>query len=130
VGAKAEQPLPVDGCDAWPTLAEGKPSPHDALLLNTTPNTGAGRAGDWKRVVHSGADVPDGGSAQAGGKKSVELFNRKDDPYEMTTLAAKNPEKAKELQAALAGFAKQAVPPQAKPKPNNFVSPGVWGEKD
>ena len=60
----------------------------------------------------------------------MELFNRKDDPYEKTKFAAKNPEKARELQAALAGFAKQAVPPKAKPKPNNFVSPKVWGEKD
>jgi hypothetical protein len=122
--------LPVDGRDAWPTIAEGKPSPQDALLLNTTPNTGADRAGDWKLVVHTGADDPDGGPAQAGGKKKVELFNLKDDPYEKTKLAAKNPEKAKELQAALAGFAKQAVPPKAKPNPNYFVSPRVWGEKD
>jgi hypothetical protein len=122
--------LPVDGRDAWPTIAEAKPSPHGAILLNTTPNTGTVRGGDWKLVVHTGAADPDGGRAQAGGKKSVELFNLKDDPYENTKLAAKNPEKAKGLPAALAGFAKQAVPPKAKPKPNDFVSPRVWGEKD
>jgi hypothetical protein len=36
----------------------------------------------------------------------------------------------KELKATLAGFAKQAVPPKAKPKPKDFVTPKVWGEKD
>src|SRR4051812_40468509 len=36
-GASGEQPLPVDGLDVWPTLTEGRRSPHDAILLNTTP---------------------------------------------------------------------------------------------
>ena len=40
-------------CDIWPTLTQGKPSPHDAILLNTTPNGGAVRAGDWKLVVQN-----------------------------------------------------------------------------
>jgi arylsulfatase A-like enzyme len=129
-GAKAEQKLPVDGLDVWPTLTQGKPSPHDAILLNTTPRTWAVRAGDWKLVVQKGADDPDGGPAKPAAKESVELFNLKDDPYEKTNLADKNPEKVKELKAVLAGFAKQAVPPKARPKPKDFVAPKVWGEKD
>ncbi len=36
-GGKAEQKLPLDGLDIWPTLTEGKPSPHKAILINTTP---------------------------------------------------------------------------------------------
>src|SRR5262249_37706865 len=60
-GGTAEQKLPVDGFDVWPTLTQGKPSPHDVILLNTTPNTGAVRARDWKLVVKNGADDPDGG---------------------------------------------------------------------
>jgi arylsulfatase A-like enzyme len=129
-GAKAEQQLPVDGLDIWPTLTEGKPSPHDALLLNTTPNTGAVRAGDWKLVVMNGTDDPDGGPTKEAGKESVELFNLKDDPFEKENLVDKNPEKVKELREKLAGFAKQAIPPKAKPKPKDFVPPKVWGEKD
>jgi arylsulfatase A-like enzyme len=129
-GAKAEQKLPVDGLDIWPTLTEGKPSPHDAILLNTTPNTGAVRAGDWKLVVRTGTDDPDGGPAKKDGKESVELFNLNDDPYEKANLADKNPEKVKELRATLAAFARQAVPPKNRPKPADFVSPKVWGEKD
>lgn len=129
-GAKAEQKLPLDGRDVWPTLTRGKPSPHEAILLNTTPATGAVRVGDWKLVVTSGREDPDGAPAKADGTKSVELFNLKDDPYEKTNLAAKEPTKLKELQDRLAEFARQAVPPKARPKPRDFVVPKVWGEKD
>src|SRR5207253_2403836 len=44
-GAKHVQKLPLDGLDIGPTLTQGKPSPHDAILLNTTPNVGAIRMG-------------------------------------------------------------------------------------
>jgi arylsulfatase A-like enzyme len=131
-GAKSDQKLAVDGLDIGPTLTEGKPSPHDAILINTTPNTGAVRAGDWKLVVHDGADDPDGGAPKKkkAAKAGTELFNLKEDPYEKSNLADKQPEKVRELRAKLAAFAKQAVPPKARPKPADFVTPKVWGEKD
>jgi arylsulfatase A-like enzyme len=129
-GATAEPKLPLDGLDVWPVLAEGKPTPHAAILLNTTPTTGAVRAGDWKLVSKSGEDDPDGEAAKKDEKESVELFDLKADPYEKTNLAAKHPEKVKELRAVLAGYAKQAVAPRAKPKPKGFVTPKVWGEKE
>jgi arylsulfatase A-like enzyme len=129
-GGKLEQKLPLDGLDIWPTLTEGKPSPHKAILINTTPNNGAVRSGDWKLVVRNGADDPDGNPAKKKDKESIELFNLKDDPYEKTNLAEKNPEKFKELKDVLAAYAKQAVAPKSKPKPADFVSPKVWGEKD
>jgi arylsulfatase A-like enzyme len=127
-GAKTEQSLPVDGLDLWPTLAAGKPSPHATILLNIAPNQGAVRQGDWKLVLKQGNDDPDGGPAKAG-RKSVELFNLKKDPYEHTNLADGHPEKVQELKAVLADFANQAVPPKAKPKAKDFVVPTVWGEK-
>src|SRR5262249_3839690 len=82
-GAGATQPLPLDGRDAWATIAEGKPSPHDAILLNATPRNGAVRVGDWKLVLngHRGAE---GG---ADGAERVELFNLADDLGEKTNLA-------------------------------------------
>jgi arylsulfatase A-like enzyme len=129
-GAKAEQKLPLDGLDIWPTLTQGRPSPHDVILLNTAPQSGAVRTGDWKLIVRSGDDNPDAPAPKQDIKQTVELFNLKDDPYEKTNLADKRPDKLKELQNHLTAFAKQATPPKAKPKPTDFISPKVWGEKD
>jgi arylsulfatase A-like enzyme len=129
-GASREQPLPVDGLDVWPTITQGKPSPHDVILLNTTPRTGAVRAGDWKLVVKHGDDDPDDPGAGTPGEASVELFNLKDDPSERTNLAAREPRKLEELRQALDTYAAQAVPPKSRPRPNGFVAPRVWGEAD
>ena len=152
VGAKTDQPLSPDGLDLWPVLTAGAKSPHDAILLNTTPKNGALRMGDWKLVV--GGNLADGDEGAAPtpaatpdapkkGKKAkaadpkvavdgvqVELFNLAEDPSEKTNLAAKHPEKVKELRARLEAFAKQAVPPKSAPKTADFKSPKVWGEKD
>ncbi|MFO0847568.1 MAG: arylsulfatase [Gemmataceae bacterium] len=125
-GAKAEQKLPVDGLDVWPTLTQGKPSPHASILLNTTPATGAVRAGDWKLVVKNGTDDPDGGAVKKG-RGVVELFDLRADPYEKTNLAEQQPDKVRELRATLAEYARQAVPPKAKPRTRGFVAPTVWG---
>jgi arylsulfatase A-like enzyme len=128
-GAPTEQKLPLDGKDAWTTIADGKPSPHADILINTTPNSGALRVGDWKLVIHRGQDDPDNPVAK-NGKERLELFNLADDPSEKTNLAGKNVERVKELKARLDGYAKQAVAPKPKPKPKDFVTPRVWGEKN
>ena len=97
-------------CSVWPTLADGKPSPHDAILINTTPNAGAVRAGDWKLVVNNGPDDPDGGvpkKKKKAAKSGVELFNLKDDPYEKANLADKHPDRVKELSAKYDAWAKR-----------------------
>mgnify|MGYP003704146777 CR=1 FL=1 len=66
VGAKTDQPLPPDGLDLWPVLTAGAKSPHDAILLNTTPKNGALRMGDWKLVVGGNlADGDEGAAARA-----------------------------------------------------------------
>ncbi|WP_165250756.1 arylsulfatase B [Paludisphaera soli] len=137
-GATAEQPTPLDGRDAWPTIAEGKASPHDAILLNTTPRNGALRAGDWKLIVGppggGGGDGDEGDAeirpAAGAAADRVMLFNLADDPNEKVDLAAKRPEKVAELRAAYEALAVQAVPPRAAPKPPGFRSPRVWGQAD
>ena len=111
---------------------------------------GALRMGDWKLVVGGNLADSDEGAAPVAtpdapkkGKKAkaadpkvavdgvqVELFNLAEDPSEKTNLAAKHPEKVKELRARLEAFAKQAVPPKSAPKTADFKTPAVWGQKD
>lgn len=131
-GASLEQKLPLDGKDVWPTIAEGKPSPHADILVNAAPNSGAIRAGDCKLVFHTGrGDDPDGGPPKKKEvKASVELFDLKADPYETTSLAEKHPEKVKELRTKYDAYAAQAVPPKTRPRPRDFIVPKVWGERD
>ena len=52
-GIDSLPPRPLDGKDAWDTIAHGQPSPHDFILHNVTPFHGAIRMGDWK-LVHNG----------------------------------------------------------------------------
>ena len=140
-GAKMEQKLAPDGRDIWPVLTAGAKSPHDAILLNTTPSHGAIRMGNWKLVLNGGATAhlgADGEPTPKGeGKKKkqaptngVELFNLAEDISEKTNLAEKHPGKVKELRARIDDFAKQAVPPKSAAKATSFKSPKVWGEKD
>jgi arylsulfatase A-like enzyme len=132
--AKATGDLPMDGLNIWPTLTAGAKSPHEAILLNTTPAVGAVRAGDWKLVVHSD-DAGERGRAgrrRAQAKRpapgTVELFNLNDDPHEEHNLASEQPGKVKELERVLEHFAEEAMPPKAGPQPKDYKAPKVWGE--
>jgi arylsulfatase A-like enzyme len=140
-GASLEQKLPLDGLDIWPTITQGKPSPHEEILLNAEPARGAFRVGDWKLVLHGGrsneqAEQEAEAAAKQAGKlrsqpqrgENVELFNLADDPYEKNDLASGNPDKVKRLRAAYDRVARQAVPPKYAPKKSDFRSPTIWGE--
>ena len=126
--AAGEKQLPLDGRDIWPTLTEGKPTPHDAILLNTTPNNGAIRMGQWKLIVRTAEDDADGGPKRKLRGPPIELFDLATDPYETTNLAEKHPDKVAQLQTRLDEFARQASPPKSRPKSPNFVAPAVWGQ--
>jgi arylsulfatase A-like enzyme len=139
-GASLAQKLPLDGLDVWPCITEGKPSPHDAILLNTTPNAGAIRMGDWKLVLNGSANDAEEAENPATAKKknakkaaaaapAVELFNLAADASEQNNLADRHPEKVQELRARLDAFAKVAVEPKSKPRPADFKVPAVWGEQ-
>lgn len=129
-GGKLEQKLPIDGRDVWPTLTEGKPSPHSSILLNTSPRTGAVRVGDWKLVVNRGKEDPDNANLPPDGPETVELFNLAADPYEKTNLATERPEKLAELKKELEKFASEAVPPKSRPMAKDFQVPKIWGESN
>jgi arylsulfatase A-like enzyme len=109
----------------------GKPSPHEEILLNATPQTGAIRVGDWKLVLNGRYnEVSDleAGTKRAGGAV-VELFNLADDPYEQHNLAATRPDKLKALRARYDALAAEAVPPKIRPRAPDFKVPKVWGEQ-
>jgi arylsulfatase A-like enzyme len=126
-GVSLKQKLPLDGRDAWPTIAEGKPSPHEEILHNVEPNHGALRRGPWKLIVRAALPRPD---REPTPERNLELYNLADDPSEATNLAGKHPEKVKELLAHLNRYAKEAVPPKGGPQPAGYKAPRVWGEKD
>lgn len=117
-GAPLEQKLPIDGQDVLPVLMEGKPSTHTEFLLNSTPDNGALRAGDWKLVVNGqiadAEDEKDGGNKKKkrSGKAAEELFNLREDMRETKNLASEYPEKVKELRARYDALAAQAVTPK------------------
>lgn len=138
-GAKLEQPLPLDGRDIWPVLTEGKPSPHEAILLNAAPQGGAIRLGNWKLVLNGArsASAEELESATPKSRKTarqqnevVELFDLSRDPFEKTNVASQYPDKVQELRARYDTFARQAVPPRLSPRPADFRVPKVWGESN
>ena len=125
--ASAEQPKPLDGRNAWPTIARGEPSPHEFILHNSTPYHGALRMGDWKLIHngHVGANV-----TSRSPKQTWELFNIAADPSEKSDLKDSHPKVFAELKAKLAALADSAVAPNIPPNrpPKNFRVPKVWGE--
>lgn len=89
---------PFDGKDIWPTLAEGKPSPNEDILVSVEAFRGAVRKGDWKLVK----------VALLPGR--TELFNLASDPGEKTNVADQHPDIVKDLEARLLAYAKQQKP--------------------
>ena len=76
------------------------------------------------------APVKPRGKRSKGEAEPIELFNLVQDPYERENLAAKHPEKLKQLRARYEKLAAQAMPPKSKPKAPDFQSPKVWGENE
>lgn len=133
-GAKPTSDQPLDGLDASSTLTAGAATPHDAILLNTTPTEGAIRASDWKLIVREqpapvAAKSGKGRRAARRGQAAVELFNLADDPSERKNVAAEHPEKVTELRERLDAYAKEAVAPKAaKQPPADYKAPAIWGD--
>lgn len=94
-GGKASPDHPFDGKDAWATLSEGAPSPHEDILINVEAFRGAIRKGRWKLVKV--AVLP----------PKTELFDLLNDPGEKVNLADKHPEIVNDLEGRLMSYAKE-----------------------
>lgn len=131
-GGSLQQKHPLDGHDIWPVITAGKPSPHEDILINAMPNSGAIRMGSWKLVLNGNitANEIKKATAENASDSKVELFYLADDPYEKNNLAAKNPEKAQQLRERLDAYRTAALPPKADAgdEPANHRSPRVWGQ--
>jgi len=94
-GAKASPDKLLDGKNIWATVAEGKPSPHDDILVNAEAFRGAIIKGKWKLVK----------IALLPGK--TELFDLTADPGEKNDVAEQNPEVVRDLERRLIAYAKE-----------------------
>lgn len=94
-GGQGDPAKPFDGKNAWATLAEGKPSPHEDILINAEAFRGAIRAGKWKLIK----------VALMPGK--IELFDLDKDPGEKDNVAERHPDVVKDLEARLLAYARQ-----------------------
>ena len=113
-GGRGDPAKPFDGRDATATIAEGKPSPHDDLLVNVEAFRGAIRKGKWKLVKV--AVLP--------GK--TELFDLEKDPGEKENVAGKHPDVVADLEARLLAYARQQKPSEWMKAQIDFL--GFQGE--
>lgn len=136
VSAKENPGHPLDGRDAFDVL-RGKPASGELASRDVYMFVGqsgledeqiaVSTADGWKLVV-IGPDVsrPEGYSTP---KHRVELFRLSEDPYEKTDLAAREPQRVKELGQKVVAFRKSEGQPSLPPmnrKPPKFEPPKNW----
>lgn len=98
-GASTAKCKPLDGVDAWKTIAQGAPSSRDEVVYNIEPFRAAIRKGDWKLVWQ--VTLP----------SKVELYDLAKDPSEQHDVAAAHPEVVAALQERLNKLAVDSVQP-------------------
>ena len=92
---------PFDGKDAWATIAEGAPSPHEEILINVETYRGAIIRKDkdnghyWKLIKY--ATLPG----------LTQLFDLSVDKEEEYDVAAEHPDVVKDLEARLVAYAEE-----------------------
>ncbi len=125
-GTSLKQDKPLDGKDAWATITRGRRSPHEYILIDSTPFRGALRIGDWKLVRNgtANANIP-----TSLGEDKWELYNLRTDPYEKNDLHQKSPRDFQRLKTKFQELSGQAAPPHIPPSrlPADFEVPKIWG---
>lgn len=133
-GASLEQPKPIDGRDILPTLT-GKATapPHDEVLINIAPRSGALRQGNWKLVVngwlHIAEEAVDADSPTTR-PTTYELYDVATERQEQHDVAGDHPDIVAKMRARFEQLQKTAAPAFQEEKPAGYRVPKVWGEFD
>lgn len=111
-GGNLNQPLPIDGLDAWPMITASAKSPHDAILSVSTkgPELSAIRMDDWKLIQLKENDTNAGTSKASKKYDPISLYNLSDDPGESKNLAKIYPHKALLMEIRLNQLLEGSVP--------------------
>lgn len=128
-GAQPVGTKPLDGVSAWGAISRNATGTRTEILHDTieTGFSPAIRVGDYK-LVGPAKHKADRDAARAPGEEIVyTLYNIADDPSETTDLAAKMPEKVKELMARIAFYNSTAIPPCDRLTPDPMSNPKRFG---
>lgn len=114
-GGSLDGGQPLDGRDVLPVITSGAKSPHEAILVATSPARAAVRIGHWKLI--------------ATGEQN-ELYDLATDLGERTNRAAAEPEKVRAMRARLAALMADAKPtrtedPSDRPRRRRRAAPGT-----
>ena len=117
-GADTDDGLPLDGLDAWTTIAKSAESPRDEVVHSLD----VIRKGDWK-FIEDGIDY------YGWTTDEPELYNIATDPYEQANLASSQTAKVTELRARLDYHAQSARETVAAADIPDYP-PVVYGEEE
>ena len=127
-GASLKQKSPIDGRDAWATIANGAKSPHDLIVHNVTPWSGAIRVDNWKLVHNGNARA----NATKGPKRETfQLYDIAKDPGEKSDQRSQQPTIFARMKKQLEAVRATAVKPNIVPnrQPASFEVPAIWGKR-
>ena len=117
-GAKLDQPLPVDGLDAWRAISAGGETPHEQIVHSLS----VIRRGDWKLI-------DEGATYYGWERQPLQLYDIAHDPSETKNMAGEHPEIVADLKARLVAerrLAREAEPLTRIPG----YPPEVYGERE
>jgi arylsulfatase A-like enzyme len=117
-GADAAKGLPLDGKDAWATIARKGRTPHEEIVHSLQ----VLRHGDWKLIEQ-------GASYYTGPEQPLQLYNIREDPYEKSNRAGDKPEMVSQLRERLA-YHRKFGREEEKPERIPGGPPAVYGEEE
>jgi arylsulfatase A-like enzyme len=117
-GANPDRGLPLDGKDAWATIASGAKSPRQEIAHSLD----VLRQGRWKLIE-------DGAQYYNWGPEPLQLYDIETDPYEKRNLASDKPEIVQKMAARLKELEKDAREGEKLEKIPNHP-PVVYGERE